>query len=476
MSNMVVAGLSKILRSFNTAVRGPLVLVVALVVVLINTATVSANTGGEVTHNSALIFLWVAVMLLIGKLSSFVERYGLPAVLGEILSGALLGNLVLVGLHFFEPVKTDSIIAFLAELGVVILLFQIGLESNIQSMRKIGTNALLVALTGVIVTFLLGYFLIPLLAPGLSQVAYLFMAGMFTSTSVGISARVFRDLGKLKTATAQLVLGSAVIDDIIGLIILAVLSAMVTSGDVDVLGVAVIFIKAVAFLVGAILIGQFLAPRIGRLLSKVHSGTGMKLTLALSFGLIFAYLAKQIELAPIIGAFAAGLVLDAVHFRDFKDPAIVDEIRTVADTMPDAQKEKLQSVVSHHADHNIDEIVEPLAIVLVPLFFILNGMNVDLRLLVNGPILLGALGFTAIAIVGKLAAGLAAKSKSKWVVGWGMVPRGEVQLIFASMGKGLGVISSSVFSMVVIVVILTTILTPIILSMLVRNGALDHEK
>lgn len=426
-----------------------------------------AATTGHVDY--ALVFLWIAIILIFAKGASVIERIGMPAVLGEILIGAILGNLFLLDVHGFEAIKASPIIGFLAELGVVILLFQIGLESNLQAMRKVGFRALAVALTGVIATFTLGYFLIPFLVD-LSPMARIFLAGAFTSTSVGIGARVFRDFGKLKTEEAQLVLGAAILDDVIGLVILAVLSSMVSGGEVTPLQVGTILAKAVGFLAAAVLLGQLVAPRIGRLFSKLHDGIGMKLTLALSFGLIFAYLAKQLDLAPIIGAFAAGLVLDAVHFRNFKDPAIVSELRELSAELSPSTKEKLSNLVRRHADRHIEEIIEPLGIILIPIFFVLTGMNVSFEALSNPAILLSSLGLAAIAIAGKVTAGLAAGPVRKWVVGWGMVPRGEVQLIFAAIGKSLGILTPEIFSMVVVVVIVTTILTPIVLSFLLKDA------
>ncbi|HVL57273.1 MAG TPA: cation:proton antiporter, partial [Burkholderiaceae bacterium] len=175
--------------------------------------------------DAALTLLWVGALLLLAKLASLVERIGQPAVLGELLAGVLVGNLALIGLGVFEPAKADPILRFLAELGVVILLFQIGLESDIATMRRVGVRALLVAVVGVVAPFALGTLVVgPLLFPGSSFNTYLFFGATLTATSVGITARVFKDMGTLQTPESQIVLGAAVIDDVIGLIILAVVT------------------------------------------------------------------------------------------------------------------------------------------------------------------------------------------------------------------------------------------------------------
>lgn len=429
-----------------------------------------ASAGEDGTHNFASTFLWIAIILLAAKFSSLVERFGQPAVLGELVIGVILGNLTLLGLHIFESIKHDSIIAFLAELGVVILLFQIGLESNIQKMRQVGVRAFLVACLGVIAPFALGTYLVgPLLLPGLSFNAYLFLGATLTATSVGITARVFRDLGKLQTKEAQIVLGAAVIDDVLGLIILAVVSAVVTIGAVSFGMISLITAKAIGFLAGAIILGQLLAPFLGRGFAKIHTGVGMKFTLAICFGLILAYLAQKIGLAPIVGAFAAGLVLDPVHFRYFKDAKIVSDVRESIANMPNDVKEKIEKAIEPHAHRHVEDLIEPVGHFLVPIFFVVTGINVKLETLFNLPILLVALGITTAAFLGKIVSGLVAGKVSKSIVGFGMIPRGEVGLIFAMIGKSLGVVSDEIFSAIVIMVILTTLLTPPILTFLLKR-------
>jgi len=427
------------------------------------------TTGGH-TAQFAETFLWIAVILIAAKIAGLVERFGQPSVLGELVIGVVIGNLVLLGIHLFEPIKNNTLISFLSELGVVILLFQIGLESNIQKMRQVGLRAFIVAIVGVVVPFVLGTYLVgPWLMPGLSSNAYLFLGAALTATSVGITARVFRDLGKLQLPEAQIILGAAVIDDVLGLIILAVVSAIVTLGAVSFGMIGWITAKAVLFLAGAIFLGQLFAPKIGKLFSKIHTGVGMKFTLAVSFGLIFAYLAQKIGLAPIVGAFAAGLVLDPVHFSYFKDPKVVEELKLVCDNMSQEVKEKIEHTIEPHAHRHIEDLIEPLSYFLVPIFFVLTGAQVRLETMFNLPILLVALGITAVAFIGKYVTGFVAGRVNRNLVGFGMVPRGEVGLIFASIGKSLGVVNDEIFSVIVIMVILSTLLTPPILSYILKK-------
>ncbi|MDO8649402.1 MAG: cation:proton antiporter [Candidatus Peregrinibacteria bacterium] len=430
-----------------------------------STNAVASEGAAATSHSYALTLFWIAILLLFGKCASLVERFGQPSVLGELVIGVILGNLTLLGITAFEVAEADPLLRFLAELGVIILLFQIGLESNLKKMAKVGVRAFLVAMVGVVVPFALGTYIVgPLLLPGLSANAYLFLGAALTATSVGITARVFKDLGKLQTPEAQIVLGAAVIDDVIGLIILAVVSAIATAGSVSAVTIALITGKAVGFLVCAIALGLLIAPWLGRIFSMIHTGVGMKFTLAIAFGLILAAGAQGIGLAPIVGAFAAGLVLDPVHFRYFRDLHIVDDIRRVLKDVDPVVQKKIHNAIEPHAERHIDYLIEPLGHFFVPLFFVMTGMSVNLSTLFDPSIILVALGITVIAFLGKIVAGIVAGKVRKSLVGWGMVPRGEVGLIFATIGRGLGVVNDELFSVIIIVVILTTLLTPPILA------------
>ena len=446
--------------------------VLAATLVFVLPTLVSGATEGEGGHGAhALTFLWIAVILIAAKLSSLVERFGQPAVLGELLMGVAIGNLALLGITVFEPIKHDAIIAFLAELGVVILLFQIGLESNVKEMSKVGLPAFLVAIVGVVAPFGLGLYVVgPYLLPEADFNTYLFLGAALTATSVGITARVFKDLGKLQTKESQIVLGAAVIDDVMGLIILAVVSAIVTVGSITGGAVALIVLKALLFLGGAIVLGQFFAPYLCQFFSRIHTGVGMKFTLAFAVGLIFAYVAGVIGLAPIIGAFAGGLILDAVVFRRFRRPEFVEELSEIAESTSGQAKEKIAHIMHYYEHKHIEDLIEPVAQVFVPLFFVVTGMAVDLTTFADSTIILTALGVTVAAFAGKIIAGfVAGKGVNKWIIGFGMVPRGEVGLIFATIGAGLGVVTDGVFSIIIIMVILTTLLTPPVLTALLKR-------
>jgi Kef-type K+ transport system membrane component KefB len=437
---------------------------IGLIIIGLFLLTSSAYASGS-SERITETFIWIAVLLLLAKIAGLIEKVGQPPVLGELLMVIVLGNLVLVGVPWFESAKHNELLEFLAQLGVVILLFQVGLESNVTEMAKTGWRAFWVAVISVTVPFISGTYLIgPLIMPGLSHNAYLFLGAALTATSVGITSRVFQDLGKLKIPEAKIILGAAVIDDVLGLIILAVVAAIAKTGTVSVMEIGWISLKAGLFLVGALIVGKTLTGKISGLFALIHGGPGMKFVVAISFCLIFAYVASLAELAPIVGAFAAGLVLEQVHFQEYLDPKINLEIRQAVHRADATTQAAVEKVLLTHNDHHLEELIYPLGYFLIPIFFVLIGMQVDLQTLFDLKVLGAALIITVVAFMGKLVSGIVAGSVNKWLVGWGMAPRGEVGLIFAAVGQQLGVVSPEMYSIIIIVVIFTTLFTPPILT------------
>ena len=412
-------------------------------------AAETAPPAGSDAHGlQPLVLLGIAVMLLVAKLGGeLFERINQPAVLGELIGGIVLGNLVFLGFSAAEPLKTNQVIAATAEVGVIILLFEVGLQSDLKEMMAVGWSSLLVAVLGVIAPFLLGWGVSAYFIPDESRLVHIFIGATLCATSVGITARVFKDLGKLATRPARIILGAAVIDDVLGLIILAVVAgaiqATAVGGALSAMAVVSIAGKAIAFLIGSLLLGRFIVPRLlgraGRLRSE-----GVLLTLAVSFCFFLSWLSSQVGLAPIVGAFAAGLVLDEVHYK----PA-------------HARK-----------DRDLNDLLQPFSLVLVPIFFVLMGMKVDLHFFGRLDMMGFAIALTLAAIIGKqiCSLGVLERGTNRLAIGLGMIQRGEVGLIFAGIGTTLmlpdalgvskPVISSSTFGGVVIMVIITTLVTP----------------
>lgn len=399
----------------------------------------------------APVLLGIVVILLTARLGGrLFEKLGQPSVLGELVFGMLVGNAHLVGIPLFAGIVGDAHIDILSRLGVIVLLFMVGLESNIKEMAKVGVPSFLVATVGVIAPFALGFLVSRWFFPEAELNVHLFIGAALTATSVGITARVFKDLGKLQIPEAKIILGAAVIDDVMGLIVLSVVSGIITTGALSWGSVAVITAKSFAFLVGAIVVGSYAAPRIGKYVTTIPT-RGLKLITALIFAFVFSWAANLIGLATIVGAFAAGLILDDVHFSGMKRK-------------------------NHHGEEedefHIEDLIQPIADFLVPIFFVLMGMQVKLETFADTKVLGVAVGLSIAAIIGKQVCGLVVKKGyDRLVIGLGMIPRGEVGLIFAAIGKGLGVVNDSVFSAIVIMVIVTTLATPPALKFALDRGA-----
>lgn len=383
-------------------------------------------------------FVVLGVMLVAGKFSAeLFERLGQPAVLGELIAGILLGASVLGVIPTAPDDPLAPVVTLMAEVGVAILLFEIGLETDLKAMGRVGAAAGAVAAVGVALPFVLGflYWVSPLhgyehtlAAPTTTAI---FVGATLTATSVGITARVLTDLKCMNTTEARLILGAAVIDDVLGLVILGVVSGLVAGTAVSLLGVARMLAVAVGFLVAAVAVGLRLAPRIFGVIDRMRV-RGVLLVSAFGFLLLLAALADRAGSALIIGAFAAGIVLSGTNQFDV-----------------------------------IEERIKPVADVFTPIFFLSIGAAVDLSLfnpLVaanHGVLAIGGALFV-VALVGKLASGWAVpwRRYNRWAVGVGMAPRGEVGLIFAQIGLTSGVLSQAVFSAILLMVIGTTFVAP----------------
>ena len=369
----------------------------------------------------SLIIIYASARLF----SELAIRLGQSAVLGELLAGVLVGGSVL---GWVEPTQT---LKLMGGIGVMLLLFEVGLKSDLRSFLKVGAAAAAVAAIGVVTPFVLGYGLALLLH--MSQLQAIFVGATLTATSVGFSARVLEDLGKLKTPEGNIILGAAVIDDILGIVILSVIMGLAESGVVSWLEAIRTAVVAFLFLGVAILVGIRYVHWFTGLVNRMNS-RGRLIMAAMVPVLLFGYVAELMHVAALIGAFAAGLVLTRTE---------------------------------HHAP--IEDTIKPVADIFVPIFFVLVGVAVDLSYLnplnpQNWPILLLAAGLTVVAVLGKLAAGLGAGGKiNRWAVGVGMLPRGEVGLIFAGIGLSSAVISTAEYGAILIVITLTTVLSPLLL-------------
>lgn len=415
------------------------------------------------------VLLSLIIVYLASKLGGELSRrLNLPPVLGELVGGVVVGVSALHLLMFPEnsAAATDSVImtalqwlgnldseamihifqsqseviSVLAELGVIVLLFEIGLESDLRELTKVGYQAAIVAVVGVTAPFILGtlglvsLFHVPVIPA-------IFAGAALTATSIGITSKVLSELGHLKSTEGQIIVGAAVIDDVLGIIILAVVASLAKTGDVDLLNVIYLIISASAFLLGSILLGKFFNESFVAIADKLQT-RGALLIPAFTFALVMAFFANIIHLEAILGAFAAGLVLDET----------------------DKRKE-------------LDQQVMPIADILVPIFFVTVGAKADLSVLnpaiaENRAGLVIATFLIAVAIVGKVVTGWAIFGQpgvNRLAIGIGMIPRGEVGLVFAGIGTASGVLDKPLEAAIIVMVILTTFLAPPLLQWALRE-------
>lgn len=363
---------------------------------------------------------------LFGELA---ERVGQPAVLGELVAGVVVG---ISGFRIVDP--SDPTIHLLSELGVILLLFLIGLETDLKKLLSVGFSSAAVAIVGVALPFVLGYYAGVILDYG--PIISIFLGATLTATSVGITARVLSDLGHLQDRESQVVIGAAVIDDIIGLILLTIVGALSRGEELTVVGVTKTTLIAFGFVVVAIVSGNWLAPYLIRIITRLRVGKALFFT-SVMFAFALAFLAEEAGSALIIGAFAAGLVL----------------ART--DNAPQIERE-----------------VHDIAQFFIPIFFVSVGAAVDLRTLnpfdpeARQFVIIG-IALTVIAILGKVVSGWAVVERGlkRHIIGIGMVPRGEVGLIFAQIGLATGVLTIGLYSSITMMVIVTTFIVPPLLRM-----------
>jgi len=453
----------------------------------------SLTIPANVVHGDPIapVILGVTSILLFAIIGRFVaRRLGQPTVVGELLMGILVGNiawylgvdLIVVlreGPRVFETVSqtlagapidqvavslfgesTGNEIARIitgpqggrvmqvaqtvdvfSRYGVIFLLFMVGLETNLDEMRKVGADSIRVAILGVLAPFGLGFAALAYLLPDMPLKSDMFIAATLGATSIGITANVLREANRSKSLEGHIILGAAVCDDILGLIVLAVVSGIVVSGSVDILEVLFITLMSALFLIGAVKLGPLIVRMAANLMGRLDIIEAKMFTSYL-FVMILAWVANLVGLATIIGAFAAGIVLSDSFFREHE--------------------------TSKREFVGIRELIMPLEVILLPIFFILMGIQVKIESFISWEVLVVAGGLLVAAVAGKIVSGLGARSAAnRLLIGVGMLPRGEVGLVFAAIGRTLGVIDDAIFSAIVLMVVITTLIAPPLLKFLI---------
>lgn len=416
----------------------------------------------------ASVLLSLITVYLAAKIGGeLCARLNLPPVLGELVGGVVVGISALhlivfpeaggeMGSALLRVVDATAgldpqslmtvfrgeseVISVLAELGVIILLFEIGLESDLKELIRVGPQAAVVAVVGVVVPFALGTVgLIALF--NIATVPAIFAGAALTATSIGITAKVLAELQRLNSKEGQIIIGAAVLDDVLGIIVLAVVASLAKTGEIEILNVVYLIAGAAIFLVGSIFLGRLLSPFFVTLVDQMKT-RGQVIISSLVFAFFLSYVAAAIQLETILGAFAAGLILAETSKRK-----------------------------------ELEEQISPIADMLVPIFFVTVGARTDLGVLNpldpnNREGLIIASFLVLVAIAGKVVTGFAVFGQpgiNRLAIGFGMVPRGEVGLVFAGVGSASGALSESLEAAIIVMVISTTFLAPPLLRVVFKE-------
>lgn len=427
-------------------------------------------------HNAEQGYILLGLALIIGGscLSWIVQKAGLPTVLGELTLGMLIAVLGHYQLGFWPELIANPTIQLLAEIGSILLLFEIGLESNLKELVSIGRHGVITAIIGIILPFTLGTWLVAEYIFGSQDIKLnLFLGATLAATSTGISVRVFKDLGILRNPACQIVLAASIIDDILGLIILAFVSGLVIAGKMDFASVGHILLNVSIFFILALVVARRITPRIIGWILKISNEEAMVVGILIAFCLLWAWFAQTIGLAAIIGAFVAGLILDEVIFRNTKQPFWHTNLLKISNNSESEYTKHViqEQILAEHQHNRLIELVKPLNYVFVPIFFVYAGMQVDLVQVANWQTLQAGFWLSLVAIAGKAGCGIfLPKTVNRWIVGFGMVPRGEIGLIFALTGRQLGVFNENIFAAVLLMVVVTSVITPFALQLIVKRG------
>ncbi|MEK7381655.1 MAG: cation:proton antiporter [Elusimicrobiota bacterium] len=378
-------------------------------------------------HDAEIVRFLAQLLLILLSAKIFgeiAERLGQPSVLGELVGGVILGTGLI---SFFKP--NDPILGLMSEVGIILLLFETGIHSDLGQLLKAGPTSMAVATVGVAAPFALGWGLMTALGkPGMEAV---FVGAALTATSVGITARVLSDMGKLSAPEAQIILGAAVIDDVMGIVILSAVQGIALSGSLGWAAVGKTILLSVGFLAAALWLGPALSNALVKIVHRMRV-RGVLVGAAVCFAFSLALAARALGTAMIVGAFTAGLLL--------------------------ARTDKKE---------DIDETIRPVVDVFAPVFFVMVGAKVDLAgfnpFIAANRAMLGLAALLIIAaVVGKVVSALAVRDKglNRWAVGFGMIPRGEVGLIFAQIGLASRIVEPALYAAVVAMVIVTTFVAP----------------
>lgn len=435
----------------------------------------SANASGY-SHIDSNVYLWLALSLIITRGLSFIKKLGFPLVTSEILAGIILGNLSLCGITQFSSMTENPIIEFLANMGAIILMFEIGLSTDLIEIKKHLKSGINIALCGTLISFIGGFIVAKLLFTNLPTSGCLIIGMIACSTATGVSAKIFKELKITRTYEVKKALTTSIVGEIICVVIFAVISGVLMSGQVNVNQVGITVLKTIAFFTIAIIFGQYVIPLITQLSTRIHAGISMKIGIVFLICITFTWLASVFGIASVIGAFIAGAVINPIHFKGFSQSKFLRELKAqVAQVAEPCQRKNISQLIKKYENDNLDELIKPLSNLFVPIFFTYIGLSLKLEYLLNHMVIITALALLVTSYISWLIAAQISRAKlNKFVIGLGMTPIGEAGIIFAMVGQSLHLINDDIISTIVLALIITTFITPILLRFSIKKFGINY--
>lgn len=452
-------------------------------IIILSLFALNVNADNFLIHTMQIgydpvIYLWLVIFIFLSRSLSFVKKVGLPLAVSEILTGIILGQLHLLGINLFTTAEDNTIIRFLAELGAIILMFEIGIESKFSDLRRNFKRGIKLAIIGSILTFAGGFIISWLLIQDSNIKVNLLMGLICAATATGISAKTFKEMNIIHTKEVKIVLVSSILDELISIICFGVISVMLVSASFSLSSISLSLIQALIFFIFAAIFGRWIVPLITTRSTKIHAGINMKVGVLLTICFLFSWVAHSLGLAFVVGAFIAGLILDEIYFKTFSRSNFLIQLRDLSMQVSDDKlRRKLTNVIRIQEGQTIKELLKPISHLFVPIFFIYIGMMLNIDDLIHPTTLIITLALLGISFFGRILSGFVIRGEkiNHLILGLGMTPIGEAGLIFAVFGKIVGIIDENVLSAIVSTLVIASILTPVLIKFAIRKYGVHHE-
>jgi Kef-type K+ transport system membrane component KefB len=457
-------------------------LLLPVILFLADAQAFASNTPVSTTSTNdydPIILFWLVVFIFLSRSLSIVRKIGIPIIVAEILTGVILGDLHSFGINMFANSENNLIIKFLAELGAIILMFEIGLESKFSELRKNFKSGFMVAASGTAFTFFAGYLISLYLIPNTTLPQNLLMGVITAATATGVSARIFKDMKILHSREVKFVLVASIIDELISIFCFGIISGLAIDDAFNLVTTSVTALQVFAFFGFAAVFSNWITPFITHWSTKIHAGIHMKIGVLFSICLLFSWIAFMLGLATVVGAFVAGLILDQVYFKSFSKSSFINNIRRLSLSIAEPEtRDKLVKLIDGQEERDLEELLKPFSHMFTPMFFIYIGLMMNVEALFEKQTLMITIALLCASFIGRIMSGYTLKTPKKinrLLIGLGMTPIGEAGLIFAVFGKNAGLISNDTLAAIVATLVIAAILTPILTKIAVNFDGINYD-